>query len=165
MRPEITAAFNVGVFGIILIGLCSLSFGLLSRLVSLDPIVYFASMAGVMAPMVMVMAGALAQWASQNTGLLAERPRGGAHGAVLPSLIAGLMTACGSALMFLLALAAPLDGVLPPAGPGIFPGNLDIYVYLEVAVLLAAYVALSVIGGVLYGIVVPGAGGEGGPPV
>jgi hypothetical protein len=138
-----------------LIGLCSLSFGLLSRLVSLDPIVYFASMAGVMAPMVMVMAGALAQWASQNPGLFAERPRGGAHEAVLPSLIAGLMTACGSALLFLLALAVPLDGVFPPARLWIYPGNPDMYVYLEVAVLLAAYVALSVIGGVLYGIVVP----------
>ena len=121
MWPEARAAINVGVFGIILIGLCSLSFGLLSRLVSLDPIVYFASMAGVMTPMVMVMAGALAQWASQNPGLLAEQPRGGAHEAVLPSLIAGLMTACGSALMFLLALAAPLDGVFPSARPWILP--------------------------------------------
>ncbi len=132
-----------------------MSLGLLSQLVSLDPIVYFAAMAGVMAPMVMVMAGALALWASQNPGLLVERPRGGANKAVLSSLIAGLMTAGGSAFLFLLALAVPLDGVFPSGRLWIYAGNLDAYGYLEIAVLLAAYVALSVIGGMLYGIVAP----------
>lgn len=68
------AAFKVGVFGVILIGLCSLLFELLSRLVSLDPIVYFAAMAGVLVPMVMVMTGALARWASQDPWLFAGRP-------------------------------------------------------------------------------------------
>jgi hypothetical protein len=155
MWPEASAAIKAGIFGAILIGLCSLLFGLLSSLILLEPIVYFASMAGVMAPMVMVIVGALAMWASQNTGLFAERPRNGVHGAVLPSLIAGLMTAGGSALLFLLALAVPPEGVFPSDMLWIYFGNLDAYGYLEILVLLAAYVALSVIGGVLYGIVVP----------
>jgi hypothetical protein len=156
MRSDAYAAFKVGVFGIILVGLSSLLFGLLSRLVALDPIVYFAAMAGVMVPMVMVMAGALALWASQNPGLLVERPGGGAGGIpVLPSLIAGLIVIAGAAFLFLLALALPLEGVFPTGRLSIYAENLDAYGYLEIAVLLAAYVALAVIGGMLYGIVVP----------
>ena len=155
MRTEAYAAFKVGVFGVILVGLCSMSLGLLSQLAGLDPIVYFASMAGVMIPLIMVVAGALALWASETPGLLEGRRRGGAYDAALPPLIAGLMTTAGAAGLFLLALAMPLEGFFPSGSLWIYFGNLDLYGYLEIAVLLVAYVALAVIGGVLYGIVIP----------
>ncbi len=152
MWPEAKAAFKAGIFGIILAGLCSMTLGLLSGLVPVGPIVCFASMAGVMIPMVMVVAGALAVWASQSPGLFIERPRGKPYKAVAASLVAGLTTTAGAALMFALALAVSPGKVFPE---WIRLEGLNTYGYLGVAVLLAAYVALAAIGGILYGIVVP----------
>ncbi len=156
MQPGVRAAFKVGIFGIILVGLCAMSLGLLCGLFSLDPIVYFASMAGVLVPMIMVLAGALALWASRSPGLFAERRRPRRRQSVLPPLIAGLVTEAGAAILFLLALAVPLEGLfLPLDRLSTYFGNLDAYGYLEIAVLIVAYLALAVIGGVLYDIVVP----------
>lgn len=86
---------------------------------------------------------------------VAERPQGGPGEPVLTSLAAGLLTAAGSAFLFLLTLAAPPNGVFPSDRLWIYLGGLNVYGYLEIAVLLVAYVALSVIDGILYGIVVP----------
>ncbi len=150
---EAKAAIKVGIFGIILIGLCSMSLGLMSQLISLDPIVYVSYMAGVMTPMVMVLMGALALWASESSGLFEERRRAGRPEAMATSLIAGLTTTAGAAFLFLLALSIPLEGIFPVGKPWIYLEGSDAYSYMGVAVLLAAYVALAVIGGALYGIV------------
>jgi hypothetical protein len=145
-------AIEAGIFGVVLMSVCSMSLGLLSRLASLDPIVYFASLAGVMAPLVMVTVGGLARWASNSP----FRPAGAPGGPVVAaSLVAGLASTAGAALLFALALMVCPGGVFFSGMPWTRTGSLNAYGWMEVAVLLASYVALAVIGGLMYGIVAP----------
>jgi len=137
----------------VLIGLCSLMLGLMSRLVPMEPIVYFASMAGVLLPAIMVTAGMLARWASEDMGI--AREHNGADGRVAASLTGGLVAVLGGALLCILTLMSPLNGVLPVDRLGTLLSGLGAVGYLELAVLFTAYVAMSVIGGLLYGIIVP----------
>ncbi len=141
------AASRAGVFGMVLIGLCSLILGLMSRIVPMEPMVYFASMAGVLFPAAMVAAGMLARWASEDMGI----SRGRTNVGPIASLTAGLVAVTGGAILCIFTLISPLSGVLR-AGLSVEPGATG---YLGLAVLFTAYLAISVIGGALYAIVVP----------
>jgi hypothetical protein len=152
MRAELVAASRAGIFGIVLIGLCSLLLGLLVQLFSLEPIVYFVSMAGVLFPAVMVTAGMLARWASEDMGIAREHNE--AAGRVAASLTGGLVAVLGGALLCILTLMSPLNSVLPVDRLWMLLSGLGAFGYLELAVLFTAYVAMSVIGGMLYDIVV-----------
>ncbi len=152
MRAEVREASKAGIFGVILIALSSLLLGLLCRLFSLDPIIYFACMAGVLFPMGMIAAGMLSRWVSE---ICWDIPQDIHRNSLGSSLTAGVVTAFGGSLAWLFTIVLTLNDMFPVGrlsstltGPG--PG-----VFIELAVLLAAYMALSVIGGILYGIVVP----------
>lgn len=147
------SAFKAGIFCVILAGLCLLLSSLFSRAFSLDPIVYFGAMSGVLMPAVMVASGILGRWASQSHCLFQERSD---IDPALASLASGLVTVFGSILLCYLMLAVPFSGVLPSDGLWGHPDSFDVYGYMEVAVLFAAYLALAVIGGVLYDVVVRG---------
>jgi hypothetical protein len=147
------AAIKVGIFGMVLVGLCSLLLGIMIRLFSLDPIVYFAAMAGVLFPAVTVAAGMLALWASESP---LDLPQGGVKRRISSSLTAGIVTVFGGALVWLLSLALTLKDVFPISMLSAATASPGLSIFIEISVLIAAYIALSVIGGVLYCIVVPG---------
>src|SRR5271157_1572372 len=155
MRAEAFAASKVGFLGMILIGLCSLLLGLMSRFLSLEPIIYFAAMAGVLFPMVMVTAGAMTWWALENPGDILERPRKSRENLALYSLSAGIVAALGGAFLWTLIAMMPLNGVFPADRLLAYVGAPTLNLYLELTILMAAYVTLSIIGGVLYDIVMP----------
>ncbi len=139
----------------ILIGLCSLLLGLMARSFSLEPMVFISAMAGVLCPLVMVTVGALALWVRENPIDHFELQEIDRKNSVLSSLAAGLLTASGGAFLLGITLVLPLKGVLPEDGFLAYVSGLDIYGYMEIVILIATYVALSAIGGVLYGIVFP----------
>jgi hypothetical protein len=137
---ETATAWRSGIFGMILIGLSSLLLGLMSRFLSLDPIVYFAAMAGVLVPAVMVAAGALARWSSLERATLGA------------SLASGLVTLLGGASLCFMTLA--ISQYSPYRLAAYFSG-IDTYGSLGILVLFAAYLALSAIGGLIYGYIFP----------
>jgi hypothetical protein len=133
-----------GVFCAILAGLCFLLAGLMGRAFSLDPIVPFSMIAGVLGPLVMVTAGMLARWSSQDPfdEMQPDSP-------AITSLAAGLLTAIPGAMICFLMQAISRDTVfssvfLPGFDAGAWPG---------LAMLLAAYLAFSVIGSEVYWII------------
>jgi hypothetical protein len=152
---EDLAVSKVGLFGMILIGMCSLLLGLMIRFFSLEPMVFIAAMAGVLFPMVMVTVGALALWARENPVEYYEFPERCQKKSVLASLAAGLLTASGGTFLLGLTLLLPLKGILPDDGLWTYISSFNIVGYLEIVILIVTYVALSGIGGMLYTIVFP----------
>jgi hypothetical protein len=146
-----SAALQAGVLGTVLAGLGSLLLGVASDIFTAGPLIYVAGMAGVLFPLVMVFAGALAWWASEAPGTGAGR--------LAPSLAAGLITVAGGGLICILTLAVPAK-LFSGGDPILGTLNLGAGGYAAVLVLGAAYVALAVIGGVLYGLIFPAEGGN-----
>jgi len=151
MRVNASAALQAGVMGTVLTGLGSLLLGIVSDIFTGGPLIYVAAMAGVLFPLVMVSAGAMAWWAS-------EAPGAGA-GRLASSLAAGLITVAGGGLICILTLAVPAR-LFSSGDPIAGTLSLNAGGYAGVLVLAAAYVALAVIGGVLYGLIFPAEGGS-----
>jgi len=152
MRAEAFAASKVGFLGIVLIGLCSLLLGLMSSFFSLDSVIYFAAMAGVLFPMVMVAAGAFTWWILENPGSILERPRRSQENLAIYSLASGIIAAIGGGFLWTSIAMMPLN----PAGKLLsYFGAPSLGLFLELIILFTAYVTLSIIGGVLYDIVMP----------
>jgi hypothetical protein len=144
MVIHIRAILAIGLFGAILIGVSSLLLGSMVRLISLSPIVYFAAMAGVLFPAAMVFSGMLAMWSSDG--------HGGLKSLICRTLAAGCLTATGGLLLWLATFPVADNGL-----PSILLGD-EIHrpeLWAELCVLAAAYLALPVIGGILYSLVVP----------
>lgn len=72
------------------------------------------------------------------------------------SLVAGLTTSVGAAMLLVLVLAVPLEAIFPAGSFQAYFAASGASDYLGAVMLATAYVTLAVIGGVLYGIVVPG---------
>jgi len=141
-------AIRTGIFCAIVAGICFLLSGLMGRALSLDPLVSFSMMAGVLTPMVMVFSGMLARWAGHRpySESLPDSP-------LMASLASGLTTAALSAIIFISILTLSENAVFP--GIGLL--GLDMPALPGVAALFAAYVAMAVIGGELYGLIFRGA--------
>lgn len=136
------AAIHTGIFCGLLIGFCFLLSGLMGRTLSLDPLVTFSMMAGVLVPASMVASGMLARWAMDSP--FDERRHGSP---ALASLASGLTTALSGALLCYLMLAAS-KSVFPFA----YSFTIDARAAPGLALVLGAYVAMSAIGGELYGL-------------
>jgi len=146
------AALKVGVFGVVLMGLCSLLLGIISNFFTEGPMIYVAAMAGVLFPMVMVAAGGLAWWVS-------ETPAGGS-GHVAYSLMAGLITVFGGGALCAVTLVLPMNDFFSGGKPIIDSLSSGWDAYLGIFVLIAAYIVLAAIGGILYRLIFPAQGGS-----
>ena len=151
MIAKAMAASKVGLFGVILTGLGSLLLGIFSNFFSTGPMIYVAAMAGVLFPLVMVASGAMAMWAS-------ETPIDGGEGHIVSSLAAGLITEAGGSILCALTLAFPINSVFSGQKPIIDSLDLSWGGYVGIVVLIAAYIALAAIGGVLYRLMFPADG-------
>lgn len=151
MRADALEAVKAGIFGAILIGLSSLLSGIFTQLFFLDPIIYFTIMAGVLFPAMMVTAGILAWWASDSPfadpGL---RPDG--NDRIVLSLTSGMVTALAGSILWLFTLEVAFDNIFRV--PAMTLASPEWCILIGLAVLLTAYTALSVIGGILYDIIV-----------
>ncbi|BAI60431.1 hypothetical protein MCP_0359 [Methanocella paludicola SANAE] len=136
------SAIHTGIFCGLLIGFCFLLSGLTWRALSLDPLVPFSMMAGVLVPATMVVSGMLARWAASSP--FDERPPGSTS---MASLASGLVTALSGAGLCGLMLALS-ESVFPPA----YAISMDA---AGLGVIFVAYVAMSAIGGELYGVMFP----------
>lgn len=135
-------SLHSGVFCGLVLGFCFLLSGLLWRALSLDPLVPFSMMAGVLVPAVMAASGMLARWAASSP--FDERPPGSTS---MASLASGFVTALSGAGLCGLMLALS-ESVFPRA----YVISLDA---AGLTVIFAAYMAVSVISGELYPVVFP----------
>ena len=137
-------AARTGIFCAIMAGMCFLASGIMGRALSLDPLVSFAMMAGVLTPMVMLASGMLSRWAlySPFTNSLQGSP-------ALSSMTSGVITASCSLVVVGLMLVLSRNEIFP----SVDISGLDAYVLPGALVILGAYVALSVIGGELYSLI------------
>jgi len=134
------AAIRTGIFCGLLIGFCFLLSGLAWRALSLDPLVPLSMMAGVLVPAAMAASGMLAHWATVSPF------DGRRHGSpALAPPISGLTTAVSGAGLCL-TMRALSGSVFPPAYA------MDV---ASLGAILLAYLAMSAIGGELYGIMFP----------
>lgn len=128
------AAATAGIFCALLAGYSFLITGLMGRAFSLDPIVPFSMIAGVLTPMVMVVSGMLARWSSPG---LPETT-------AMTSLASGALTAVLGAILCSLMVTISPGNILP-----YLPG-FDATALPGLAVLLGAYLTFSMIGGAIY---------------